>query len=289
VPDAADQVMSRGLTSLDVVRALAARGYELEAGRVLDMLRQRLYGDYLQTSAIFTEDMHVLSALTDPNDYAGPGTGYRMTPARRAETTAVRQVWAPAELAAEQDGSAGCLELTELGPAARGTRPDEVVVGLSPAFAHTIWRSLSGLTVAEVLRQVLAGIEEEGGTARLVQVRRTLDLGAIGSTASRLAGSGIGIGLQAKGTALIHRADLPPLGNLELFSIAPRVTRELYRGLGRNAARYARGAEPEPLFLPESSEPLGPNYHARVVALVALERRSVAAVDPVEVEAAWRA
>ena len=104
-------------------------------------------------------------------------------------------------------------------------------------------------------------------------------VGAIGSTASRLAGSGIGIGLQAKGTALIHRADLPPLGNLELFSIAPRVTRELYRGLGRNAARYARSAEPEPLFLAESSEPLGPNYHARVVALVALERRSVAAGD----------
>jgi propanediol dehydratase large subunit len=162
------------------------------------------------------------------------------------------------------------------------------VVGLSPAFAHTIWLSLSGLTVAEMLRQVLAGIEEEGASARLVQVRRTLDVGAIGSTASRLAGSGIGIGLQAKGTALIHRADLPPLGNLELFSIAPRVTRERYRGLGRNAARYARSAEPEPLFLAESSEPLGPNYHARVVALVALERRSVVAADPVEVEAAWR-
>ena len=64
--------------------------------------------------------------------------------------------------------------------------------------------------------------------------------------------------------------------------------RELYRGLGRNAARYARSAEPEPLFLAESSEPLGPNYHARVVALVALERRSVVAGDPVEVEAAWR-
>ena len=280
VPDAADQLMQRGLTALDVVRALAVRGFEVEAERVLDMLRQRLYGDYLQTSAIFTEDMRVLSALSDPNDYAGPGTGYRMTAARRVETGAVRQVWAPATLVAEQDAHAGCLRAARARAARRGTRPDEVVVGLSPAFAHTIWLSLSGLTVAEVLRQVLAGIEEEGASARLVQVRRTLDVGAIGSTASRLAGSGIGIGLQAKGTALIHRADLPPLGNLELFSIAPRVTRELYRGLGRNAARYARSAEPEPLFLAESSEPLGPNYHARVVALVALERGSVVAGRP---------
>ena len=142
--------------------------------------------------------------------------------------------------------------------------------------------------MAEVLRQVLAGIEEEGAAARLVQVRRTLDVGAIGSTASRLAGSGIGIGLQAKGTALIHRSDLPPLGNLELFSIAPRVTRELYRGLGRNAARYARSAEPEPLFLAESSEPLGPQLpRARRGARGARARAASSPRDPVEVEAAW--
>ena len=88
------------------------------------------------------------------------------------------------------------------------------------------------------------------------------------------------VGLQAKGTALIHRADLPPLGNLELFSIAPRVTAELYRGLGRNAARYAKGAPVEPLLLPESSEPLGPRYHARVVQLVAIERGLAAGRRP---------
>ena len=123
VPDAADQLMQRGLTALDVVRALAVRGFEVEAERVLDMLRQRLYGDYLQTSAIFTEDMKVLSALSDPNDYAGPGTGYRMSAARRAETNAVRQVWAPRD-ARRRAGrrTPGCLELRELGAALRGTR-----------------------------------------------------------------------------------------------------------------------------------------------------------------------
>ncbi len=52
---------------------------------MLEMLRQRLLGDFLQTAAIFDEDMRVLSNLSDPNDYAGPGTGYRMTPDRRAE------------------------------------------------------------------------------------------------------------------------------------------------------------------------------------------------------------
>jgi propanediol dehydratase large subunit len=143
------------------------------------------------------------------------------------------------------------------------------------------------MTVAEVLRQVLAGIEEEGLEARLVRVFRSIDLGYIGSTAARLSGSGVSVGLQGKGTALIHRSDLPPLANLELFSVAPRVTSELYRGLGRNAARYAKGLAPEPLLLAESSEPLGPRYHARVVQLVAIERGLARDDGPVELEARW--
>ena len=287
VPAAAERIMEQGVTILDAVRALASRGYELEAERVLEMLRQRLYGDFLQTSAIFDEDMRVLSNLTDPNDYSGPGSGYRMSAERRAEVAHVRQLWAPADLAAEQARGVGCIDLLETGPARSRLQADEVVVGISPAFGLDLWIALSGLTVGEVLRQVLAGIEEEGLMSRLVRVRRSIDLGNIGWTAARLSGSGISVGLQAKGTGLIHRADLPPLGNLELFSIAPRVTPELYRGLGRNAARYAKGAPVEPLLLPESSEPLGPKYHARVVQMVAVERRLTREEDPVEVEASW--
>jgi propanediol dehydratase large subunit len=166
-------------------------------------------------------------------------------------------------------------------------RPDEVVVGLSPAFARTVWRTLGGLTVAEALRQVLAGVEEEGLEARVVRVCRSIDVGNVAWTAARLAGSGIGIGLQGKGTAVIHRADLPPLANLELLSNAAMVDAALYRGLGRNAARYARGANVEPLFLAESSEHPGPRYHARVVALVAAERREVRALDPRALEVTW--
>jgi propanediol dehydratase large subunit len=270
-----------------VVRALDAGGYELEAERVLEMIRQRLLGDVLQTSAILDEDLHVLSSLTDPNDYAGPGTGYRMSPKRRSEVAQVRQVWSAADLTLEQGCAEGCIQLHEKGPAVLGTRPDEVTVGLSPAFGRELWVALSGMTVAEVLRQVVAGIEDEGLKWRLIRVRRSIDLGSIGWTAARLSGSGVSVGLQAKGTALIHRADLPPLGNLELFSIAPRITAELYRELGRNAARYAQGLTPEPLLLPESSEPLGPRYHARVVQLVATERRLVEDADPIELVAEW--
>jgi propanediol dehydratase large subunit len=279
--------MDRRLTALDVVRALRERGYELEAERVLEMTRQRLLGDILQTSAILDEELYVLSSLTDPNDYAGPGTGYHMTPARRMQVAEVRQVWSPADLALEQKRSEGCIMLHEKGPAVPDQRPDEVVIGLSPAFGREIWVALNGMTIAEVLRELAAGIEQEGLATRFVRVRRSIDLGSIGWTAACLSGSGVSVGLQAKGTALIHRADLPPLANLELFSIAPRITPELYRELGRNAARYAQGLAPEPLLLPESSEPLGPRYHARVVQLVATERRLAEDAEPVELVAEW--
>lgn len=284
---ASERILDGVITALDAVRALVARGFEVEAERVLEMIRQRLLGDVLQTSAILDEDLNVLSSLTDPNDYAGPGTGYRMSPKRRSEVASVRQVWLPTDLALEQARAEGCVVFREKGPAKPGERADEVVIGLSPAFGREIWVALNGMAVGEVLRQLLAGIEEEGLASRLVRVRRSIDLGAIGWAAARISGSGVSVGLQAKGTALIHRADLPPLANVELFSIAPRITSALYRNLGRNAARYAKGLAPEPLLLPESSEPLGPRYHARVVQLVAIERRLVENAEPVELEATW--
>ena len=104
----------------------------------------------------------------------------------------MRQVWFPADLALEQSHAEGCIALRDAGPAKPGERPGEVVVGLSPAFGREIWVALNGMTVAEVLRQLLAGIEEEGLESRLVRVRRSIDLGSIGSAAARLSGSGVG-------------------------------------------------------------------------------------------------
>ena len=45
---------------------------------MLNMLKQRVAGDFLQTSAIFDEKFNVISAVNDCNDYMGPGTGYRL-------------------------------------------------------------------------------------------------------------------------------------------------------------------------------------------------------------------
>jgi propanediol dehydratase large subunit len=236
------------------------------------LTRERLRGDQLQTSAIFDENFRVLSKITDPNDYTGPGTGYALTPQRRTEIENIRQQRTVAELTADQDAHRDHITITTVEPAQQGSSPREVCIGLSPAFGRTIWRSLCGLTVGELLRQIEAGLEEEGCVPRLVQVRSTIDVGMIGLIAARLSGSGIGIGLQAKGTALIHRRDLAPLANLELFSVAPLLTAKMYRQLGVNAGRHAKGMAPVPILSGGTDESISARYQARTVALVALER-----------------
>jgi len=267
-------IRDSGITMLDVVSALDELGYAVEAERLLAMLRARVEGDYLQTSAIFTEDMRVLSLVTDPNDYAGPGTGYSPTPERQHEIDAIRQQRSVGDLRSEQAGARDD-SLRSTGPAGAGHDPREVVIGVSAAAGRALWTSLSGLAVTEILEELLAGLEEEGAVGRVVRVNDTVDLGWIGLTAARLSGSGIAIGLQAKGTALITRRDLPPLANLELYSVAPTVTRELYRQLGVNAARHAKGSTPEPTRNPYSDEAIEARYHTKVVSLVAIERSCV--------------
>ena len=276
VLSAAQAVRSSGLGSLEVARALQECGYDEEARRLLDMLIARVHGDHLQTSAIFDEDMRVLSLVTDPNDYAGPGTGYEPTTARQAEIDGIRQARGVEDLRADQEQWA-TDRLKVIGPAASGTDPREVVIGISPGAGRTVWRTLSGMTVVDVLRELMAGLEEEGCRARVVRVNTTIDLGMVGLTAARMAGSGIGIGLQGKGTALIHRRDLPPLANLELYSMAPVITPDLYRLLGANAGRHAKGATPAPARNPYTDEAIEARYHTSVISLVALER---ACADP---------
>lgn len=283
---AARIVRDSGITMLDVAAALDECGYETEAQRLLDMLRARVEGDYLQTAAIFTEDMQVLSLVTDPNDYAGPGTGYVPSPDRQAEIDGIRQQRSVADFRVEQD-AARDDGLHVVGPASVGSDPREVVIGVSAATGRSLWVALSGLTVREILDELLAGLEEEGAVGRIARINDTVDLGWIGLSAARLSGSGVAIGLQAKGTALITRRDLSPLQNLELYSVAPTVTRELYRQLGINAARHAKGSTPEPTRNPYSDEAIEARYHTKVVSLVAIERSCVdSGLPPEELELA---
>ena len=92
---AAEDLMNRGLTGVDIVRALIRGGFEDVAESVYNMLIQRVAGDYLHTSAILDEDFHVISSVNYPNTYAGPLTGYQISDERWARLSNIRQAISP--------------------------------------------------------------------------------------------------------------------------------------------------------------------------------------------------
>ena len=79
-------------------RARPARVRATSPRRCSAMQRQRVSADYLQTSAVIDPDGLVRSAVNDPNEYSGPGTGYRLEGERWALLQSLPQVVAPAEL-----------------------------------------------------------------------------------------------------------------------------------------------------------------------------------------------
>lgn len=79
---AAQEMMERKVTGVDVIKALHNGGFEDVAGNLLNMMKMRVSGDHLHTSAIIDENFHVISAVNNCNDYNGPGTGYQMSPDR---------------------------------------------------------------------------------------------------------------------------------------------------------------------------------------------------------------
>lgn len=158
--------------------------------------------------------------------------------------------------------------------AQKGTNPREVVIGVGPAFQREIVKTINGLSQDEVLKTIKAGIEEEGMVPRVVKVLKTSDVCFIGLEAAKLSGSGIGIGLQSKGTAVIHQKDLYPLSNLELFPQAPQMTMEMYRKIGQNAARYVKGEQVTPIEC--TNDPMTrPKYQVKAALMHIAETEQV--------------
>ena len=157
-------------------------------------------------------------------------------------STNIRQARTIAELTADQDRAPRTPRRHRCRAGAAGQRPargvHRAVAGIGPhRLAHPVrpdGRRGAAADLGRASRRRAAWRAWSGCSS-------TIDVGLIGLTAARLSGSGIGIGLQGKGTALIHRRDLAPLANLELFSVAPLLTAKMYRELGKNAAQTRQG------------------------------------------------
>ncbi|UCD31006.1 MAG: propanediol/glycerol family dehydratase medium subunit [Nitrospirota bacterium] len=178
--------------------------------------------------------------------------------------------------AARQAGSAPQLQFQELGTAKVGTNRNEVVIGVPPAFGVAMTQTIIEIPHKDVLKEIMAGIEEEGLKSRLVRVNKTADVGFIAHEAAKLSGSGIGIGTISRGTSVIHQRDLAPLQNLELFSQSPLVEKETFRAIGRNAAKYAKGEQPNPV--PVRNDPMARPKYQGLAAL--LHNKEVSYVQP---------
>lgn len=94
---AAQELMSRGITGIDIVKALAKTGFTDLASHILNILKQRISGDYLHTSAILDKNFNVISAVNSRNDYQGPGTGYQMSDERWNEIKNISQAINPSD------------------------------------------------------------------------------------------------------------------------------------------------------------------------------------------------
>jgi len=95
---AAEDVLKRNITGVDIVKALAETGFKDVAESVLSMLKQRVVGDYMQTSAILDRHFNVLSGVNTPNDYMGPGTGYRVEGERWEEIKNIPHIIDPKDI-----------------------------------------------------------------------------------------------------------------------------------------------------------------------------------------------
>ena len=160
------------------------------------------------------------------------------------------------------------------------------MIGLAPGVGLEKEETICGLSHYDVLKEIAAGIEEEGLKGRFIKVYDTSDVAFIALTAAKYSGSGIGVGIQSKGTVVIHQKDLYPLTNLELFPQAPLITLEIYRKIGKNAARYAKGQSPEPTAVMNDFM-VRPKFQAKAAVMHIKETERVKDVPPVQIEVKW--
>ena len=92
---AAEDMLARGITGIDFVKALYKGGFEDVADSIFQIQKAKVVGDYLHTASMLDSDFHVISAVNSCNDYHGPMTGYQISPERWEAIANIRKAIDP--------------------------------------------------------------------------------------------------------------------------------------------------------------------------------------------------
>ena len=92
---AAEEMLARGITGVDFVKALYKGGFEDVANSIFEIQKAKVVGDYLHTASMLDSDFHVISAVNSCNDYHGPMTGYQLSPERWEQISNIRKAIDP--------------------------------------------------------------------------------------------------------------------------------------------------------------------------------------------------
>lgn len=92
---AAEDMLARGITGIDFVKALYKGGFEDVANSIFQIQKAKVVGDYLHTASMLDSDFHVISAVNSCNDYHGPMTGYQISPERWEQIANIRKAIDP--------------------------------------------------------------------------------------------------------------------------------------------------------------------------------------------------
>lgn len=264
---AAHEFLHKGINAIDIARALYQGGFPQAGDNVLGMLKERICGDYLQVATIFDRDFKTISGLNDPNDYQGPGTGYRLQGERWEKLKKKHSALVPETILENQgvpDPKTGFHLLEEERNAAENEA--DIVVGISPAFGNKATAPEIYQNHYLILEKIMEGVEEAGMRAAVVKFYHTDDLGEIAKLSAGFGKTGIGIGIQSKGMVRINHADNTAEDSLEVSFQMPFSSFSVFKEIGINAVEYARGLKP--LRVSDKIRPGGlTNYQMNMIKL----------------------
>jgi propanediol dehydratase large subunit len=95
---AATDMLERGVTGIDFVKALYNEGFEDVAESIFNIQKAKVVGDYLHTASMLDDQFHVISAVNSPNCYEGPMTGYQISPELWEKISDIRVAVDPSKL-----------------------------------------------------------------------------------------------------------------------------------------------------------------------------------------------